>query len=104
MVAALGKRSRCLEVIEPGGLTSRVTSDGSLVVAIETGTLIGSYGDIGVFHKGWPTTTSTSSTAALRIWAVCGCSKILAYVFIATDGIRSWPDLSLDRNGNSVAL
>ena len=81
-----------------------VTSDGSLVVAIETGTLIGSYGDIGVFHKGWPTTTSTSSTAALRIWAACGCSKILAYVFIATDGIRSWPDLSLDHNGNSVAL
>ena len=42
-----------------------VTSDGSLVVAIETGSLIGSYGDVGVFHKGWPTTTSTSSTAAL---------------------------------------
>ena len=44
-----------------------VTSDGSLVVAIETGTLIGNYGDIGVFHKGWPTTTSTSSAAALTV-------------------------------------
>ena len=48
-----------------------VTPDGSIVVAIEMGTLIGTWGDITVFHKGWPTSTSTSSTAALRVWAVC---------------------------------